>query len=295
MPAERGAVSTPAERFLVLDCHGEQCMAVYSPPQDAASSRADLGVVIVVGGPQYRVGSHRQFVLLARNLADSGIPVVRFDYRGMGDSDGEARTFESIEDDVAAAVGALERESGRSRIVLWGLCDGASAALMYAASDARIAGVVAVNPWARTPQGEARTRLQHYYIKRIASLEFWRKVFARGVDIKRGADDLLDAIKGVSSKPSSAADIRYLQRMHEGWRRFGGSVLFLLSGQDYTAREFESWIASDADLGNRLRMSRCEVQRFEDADHTFSTLAWREAVSQVTIRWVRNLGAASRH
>ncbi|KAB8057318.1 hydrolase 1, exosortase A system-associated, partial [Janthinobacterium violaceinigrum] len=44
------------------------------------------GVLIVTGGPQYRVGSHRQFVLLARALAAQGVPVLRFDLRGMGDS-----------------------------------------------------------------------------------------------------------------------------------------------------------------------------------------------------------------
>ena len=105
---------------------------------------------------------------------------------------------------------------------------------------------------------------------------------------------MLDAMKSVSLKSSPDAGTHYLQRMHEGWRRFGGSVLFLLSGQDYTAREFESWIASDANLGNMLRMSRSEVRRFEDADHTFSTRAGRDAVSRATVAWIRKLGAASK-
>ena len=42
------------------------------------------GVLIAVGGPQYRLGCHRQFLLLARALAKAGYPVMRFDYRGMG-------------------------------------------------------------------------------------------------------------------------------------------------------------------------------------------------------------------
>src|SRR5690349_24048098 len=54
------------------------------------------GVLLVVGGPQYRVGSHRQFALLCRRLAGRGVPALRFDYRGMGDADGAARTFESV-------------------------------------------------------------------------------------------------------------------------------------------------------------------------------------------------------
>jgi uncharacterized protein len=290
----RQAMSSTAERFLVLDCAGEQCVAVYSPPEVGGSSRSDLGVVIIVGGPQYRVGSHRQFVLLARDLARSGIPVIRFDYRGMGDSDGESRTFESIDQDIGIAVTALTRESGVARVVLWGLCDGASAALMYAAGDQRIVGIVAVNPWARTPQVEARTRLRHYYLRRITSAEFWRKALVLRLDIKRGGGDLLGALKTAPLGATSLAGSPYLQRMHEGWRRYGGSVLFVLSGNDYTAREFETWVQAEADLGEMLRRSQSEVRRVPNADHTFSTRAWSDTLCQATIEWLRKLSTVTR-
>ncbi|MEO6566032.1 MAG: alpha/beta fold hydrolase, partial [Casimicrobiaceae bacterium] len=81
--------------------------------------------MIVVGGPQYRVGSHRQFALLARALARVGIPALRFDYRGMGDSEGDRRSFDEIDADIAAAIDTLCREAHLARVVLWGLCDGA--------------------------------------------------------------------------------------------------------------------------------------------------------------------------
>ena len=48
------------------------------------SFAASRGMLIVVGGPQYRAGSHRQFTLLARDVAATGVPTMRFDYRGMG-------------------------------------------------------------------------------------------------------------------------------------------------------------------------------------------------------------------
>src|SRR3984957_9093857 len=51
------------------------------------------GIVMIVGGSatgrQYRVGSHRQYVMLARRWAESGLPVLRFDHTGFGDSDGD--------------------------------------------------------------------------------------------------------------------------------------------------------------------------------------------------------------
>ena len=123
--------------------------------------------------------------MLARELARAGIPAFRFDYRGMGDSEGEPRTFETIDGDLGAAVHALQRETGVARVVFWGLCDGASAALMFAADEPRIAGIVAVNPWARSPRGETSVRLKHYYLKRLFSGDFWRNVRHGRLELRR--------------------------------------------------------------------------------------------------------------
>jgi exosortase A-associated hydrolase 1 len=290
---EAGAFVESRETFVVLDCAGEQCVAVHSPAHGERSPGRDIGVVIVVGGPQYRTGSHRQFVLLARDLARDGIPVLRFDYRGMGDSDGEARSFESIDDDIAAAIAALKRESGVARVVLWGLCDGASAALMYAARDRRVAGIVAANPWAHAPETEAHVRLRHYYLSRIASGDFWRKLLARRVDLKRGSTELFQAIKMRPGGSSISSGTAYLQRMRDGWRRFEGPVLFLLSGHDYTAKEFEHWVASDAELSRMFCAPAMRIRRLEQADHTFSSRAWHEDVAKATAAWIAELSEIS--
>ena len=72
------------EQALSVECRGESLLGVLHLP----ITPRDLGVIVVVGGPQYRAGSHRQFVLLARALADAGHAVLRLDVRGMGDSTG---------------------------------------------------------------------------------------------------------------------------------------------------------------------------------------------------------------
>ena len=72
------------EKPFIFNCNNEKLVGIIHYPEKKPYFQK--GLLIVVGGPQYRVGSHRQFVLLARNLSIAGIPVMRFDYRGMGDS-----------------------------------------------------------------------------------------------------------------------------------------------------------------------------------------------------------------
>jgi uncharacterized protein len=276
------------ERFIVFDCAGSRCIGVLSGAMRTGASPA-IGVVIVVGGPQYRVGSHRQFALLARALARAGIPALRFDYRGMGDSEGEPRTFDTIDTDIAAAVDALCREVGPTRVVLWGLCDGASAAFMYARIDPRVAGVAALNPWARSVQGEASTRLKHYYLQRLCSADFWRKVLSGQFDPRGAAGDLATTVRNASNDNTGTSSVPYLRRMEEGWRRFRRPALIVLSGNDLTAREFEAWVASDGRRKALLEDPLTEVVKFPDADHTFSDRASRDAVATTTIEWIMRL------
>lgn len=102
-------------------CHDAWLYGIASLPVQTTGTTAPVtrGVMIVVGGPQYRAGSHRQFTLLARHLAAQGIPVLRFDYRGMGDSDGQQRTFEAIHDDLLCATNTFfERVSAPIKLAI---------------------------------------------------------------------------------------------------------------------------------------------------------------------------------
>ena len=84
-----GSLVSAIEQALTFDCDGERLVGVVAVPERPVP----VGVLIVVGGPQYRAGSHRQFVHLARRLAGAGIAAMRFDYRGMGDASGDARSI----------------------------------------------------------------------------------------------------------------------------------------------------------------------------------------------------------
>jgi exosortase A-associated hydrolase 1 len=245
--------------------------------------------VVVVGGPQYGVGSHRQFVLLARELADAGNPVLRFDYRGMGDSEGAMRYFEAVEADVRAAIDTLCSECPEvSEVVLWGLCDAASAAAFHAAGDARIGGVVLLNPWVRTEAGEARARVKHYYRQRLLDPAFWRKVLRLRWNPVRSLAELAgNATRARGDRVRGTGGDRSLPgRMLHGLARFEGRVLLILSGNDLTAREFEDTANASAEWQRWLDSPSVRLERLPEADHTFSRRSWRDLVAALTREWL---------
>lgn len=279
------------EQAFLFDCAGEALPGIIALPHGPS---AGCGVLVVVGGPQYRVGSHRQFVLLARHLARNGVPCMRFDYRGMGDASGEARSFEAVGEDIRAALDAFHaRVPGLHGVVLWGLCDGASAAAFYAPLDRRVRGLVLLNPWVRTTAGEAGTYLRHYYLRRLFSLAFWKKLAGGGVALGRSLGELGARIAQARGKDAggdgaagSAAEQGLPWRLRRALQTAGLPWLAILSGRDYVAREFEQVLAGEA---WRTLLPAGELFRLPDADHTFSSAPWRDAVAMQTLDWLRSL------
>jgi exosortase A-associated hydrolase 1 len=270
------------ERGLVFGCDSDSLVGVLAVP-DAPASRA---VLIVVGGPQYRAGSHRQFTLLARELAAREIASLRFDYRGMGDSSGEARTFESVHEDIGCAIDRLiEAVPAVHEVVIWGLCDAASAALFYAHGDSRVRGVILLNPWVRTEQGIAQARLRHYYGARLLDSGFWKKLLRAEVDLKRSVTTLGKFVADATRPKREAESLP--DRMAQALRRFSGRVLLILSGKDLTADEFRGVVGGSARWKALLADTRVTQRELPEANHTFSRREWRDQVARWTAEWVK--------
>ncbi len=277
------------ERAMVFDCHGERLVGVVAAPR--ASAR--VGVVIVVGGPQYRAGSHRQFVLLSRALADAGIAVLRFDHRGMGDSTGAARAFEDSGADIAAAIGALQAACPTvARVALWGLCDAAAGALIYydATRDPRVDAIALLNPWVHTEAMRARAELKHYYLRKLGERAFWSKLLRGRVELKDALRSLRNRVRaarrGGARAPSATA---FQDRMAHGLRAFAGPVLLVLSEHDLTAREFVKYTAAHAEWKALLARRNVERHELAGADHTFSSEPWRTEIERRTLVWLQSL------
>lgn len=288
---------TLRDEALSFACQGERLVGVISLPAavPATPGAPDLALLVVVGGPQVRTGSHRQFTQLCRAAAAAGVPALRFDVRGMGDSSGALRSFEQLDDDIDAALAALQTRCPHvKRVVLWGLCDGASAILLHAQrrADTRVAGAVLLNPWVRSTQTLAQAHLKHYYRDRLRQREFWLKLLSGRVAMK-ALRDLTANVRAARSTGAGAReagpDMPFQQRMLLGAEGLARPTLWVLSGRDHTAREFEALVGQQPRWQQVLAAARAQRLALEDADHTFSDTAAMARLAEATVAWLQQL------
>jgi hypothetical protein len=166
--------------------------------------------------------------------------------------------------------------------------------------------VVLLNPWVRSEQGLARTRVRHYYLQRLAKREFWHKLLVGQVGLKGFLHDVTSSVAAVlhnttnsasgSAHAATAADAAtqndtlLAQRVAASLRRFHGRVLFLLSGNDLTAEEFEETVLKAREMRQWLKAPTITIRRIKEANHSFSTRAWREQVQRWTCEWLEKQG-----
>lgn len=276
------------ERGVVFESGNHRLVGIATVPE----SSCETGVLVLVGGPQYRVGSHRQFTLLTRSLAESGIASFRFDFSGMGDSEGERREFSGTLEDIAAAINSfLKSVSGVSNVVLWGLCDAASSAMMFAHRDSRISGLVLLNPWVHSGEYAPEVKMVHFYRPFLSSKVKWRYLVAGRSKLlpalrELGRDALALFRRRSTRYTRSLPSRHFVREMLEGLRKFDKNVLIILSEDDLTASEFSALVSRDTEWKKVIESPTILFRSVEAADHTFSRKAWKDEVSRLTIDWI---------
>lgn len=163
------------------------------------------GLLIVTGGSQTRIGSHRMFERLAASISSAGYPCFRFDRRGVGDSEGEDPGYRNSGPDIEAASRAFRAACPQiDRIVGFGLCDGGTALSLFGA-EAGIDALLLANPWfveAETDAPPAAAIKQHYR-DRLMSVEGWKKLLSGSVSYKKIFKGLM---KVAAPPPADLAD-----------------------------------------------------------------------------------------
>jgi alpha-beta hydrolase superfamily lysophospholipase len=119
---------------------------LHRPPHELTG---DTGLVICKPFGYEAVCSHRSVRAFARLASELGLPALRFDYAGTGDSediDPRADQLEVWLRDVAAAIEELQRRTGVKRVCLLGFRLGALLATLAAARSRSVHGLVLVAP-----------------------------------------------------------------------------------------------------------------------------------------------------
>jgi len=159
----------------------------------AAHGSPPAAVVVIHGWGTCRSGPHRMLVELCRELARAGLPALRFDLAGRGDSGGDfwSVDLDAMIADAHAAGDFLAKATGAEVLAAAGLCSGANVALGAVAGDGRFRAAAALSalPFQKQRgalQAAARTRgALRGLLAKALSLDTWRRLL-RGEIAVRG-------------------------------------------------------------------------------------------------------------
>ncbi len=122
--------------------------------EPTVAERKTTGVVFLSGtfGGTTTLGRNRMWLKMARQLADRGYPVLRFDYQGLGDSDGDAVCY-ALENPAVPELKAgfdLLASRGVTDFLVVGTCYGSRTALAGCVGEERVRGIHLLVPPVRT-------------------------------------------------------------------------------------------------------------------------------------------------
>lgn len=261
----------PQREAVMFDCCGDRLVGVLERPMQEIAKRGAVAL-FVVGGPQYRVGSHGLYSHMAAVINRAGIATLRFDVRGMGDSEGNSRQYYNIDEDISSAVNYLQKINLQNPVLI-GLCDGATAVVKYTIANKVSGGMILINPWLKSEQAEAKAFIKSYYIKKLLNTGYWKRLitgktnpvisicsFIKNLSVSSG----IRAKQTSNKKNSDKIDERAFFKALASYK---GNILIILSENDLTAKRFEILLAK---YKNDISKENIEITYIKSADHTFS-------------------------
>ena len=244
-----------SRRHFTFACEG----ALLAATLDEAPG--ETGLLIVSGGNETRAGTWNGQALLAADIAAAGYPVLRFDRRGVGDSEGSNSGFRGSAPDIAAALAEFRAQCPQlARVVALGNCDAASALML--GGGAGCDALVLCNPWSFDEESSAGAApppaaLRAHYRQRLTDFGAIRRLLTGKVSLR----GLLGSLRGVAAPPPPPSGLT--AEMRAGLAGFSGPAIILLAGRDRTALSFAAaWGRADP----RIRHCRHATHSFVEAE-----------------------------
>jgi hypothetical protein len=193
---------------------------VLTEPEDGRVPLCAPPVILLNSGILHKVGACRLYVTLARRLAAAGVPSLRFDLSGLGDSDvrRDALNFEqSAVAETREAMDHLERLRGWSNFQLAGLCSGADVAHMTALVDERVVAMASIDARTYTTPGF----WWHNYVPKLLAPRQWPRLVRLRLERARSAKasashpdeesfELPTYVREIPPREALASDLRLL-------------------------------------------------------------------------------------
>jgi pimeloyl-ACP methyl ester carboxylesterase len=264
-------------------------------------------------GIKGRVGPHRLYLKIAARLAPLGFHVLRFDYHGLGDSEGEISERMLVDmyntihggrytGDTVAAMDWMQDRFGIRRFVGSGLCGGSISALLTAAQDSRIECLLGIglptaldggpDNWGRSLTSGQLETLRRGYLRNLLDPRSWLRLLSGKTNyavlwrsLRRPSRKPAAGIPGSAPPPADNANPRFapaFRRLIESAR----PMLLIFSGNDRLHDEFqEKFEARNPDLAaHRDRLYKTVL--IPKANHILSDQASVAALLDHAERWL---------
>jgi len=258
---------TAARKVSGLECRvgGETVRGRLHLPADALSPNGVPGVLIVPGFADTAGGPHNMHAQLADSLARAGYAVARFDYRGLGESDGDFGEFTLGEGlaDANAVLDTLVRTEGidPARIGIVGYSLGGAYAAELAASRSEVRAAALLAPVA--------------YPARVFPT-FFRPPHWEQLE----RDGRMDWLGWTVGRPfiESLNDLDPLAAMDRAGRS-RGAVLALHGSNDREVPIENAYAYASRGAG---------LYVLQDADHPFSSVRYKETLFEKVREWFQD-------
>lgn len=270
---------------------GRNLMTTITLPAGTSTALGRPTALLTNSGVISRAGPYRINVQLARRLADQGIPSIRFDLSGIGDSRRTASTLTQMEQwivDTRAVMDMAAERLQSERFFMVGFCSGAEVAYRCALQDRRLAGILLWDLFAY-PTLRSSLNTLWFKLQRAGALGLLRKLatrLMRLVGLKVGQQVTKQQLQDLEPAriPTRQEFATGLATLHEQ----GSNVLVAFCGGEPEWYNYPGQFHRSLAAFPAIRNIRCE--QLSLSDHLLTRRESRTAFVELVDDWLKKAG-----
>ena len=287
--------------------------------QPDVEKRKSTAVLLLSPGVKMRVAPHGMYKKMAEAYVKMGFPVLRFDFYGLGDAEGElelrqlSNIYNTIQTgryigDTRAAMDWMQQQFGIDEFVVGGLCGGAITGMLAAQEDSRARALLALGipvaldvgaeNWHKHLSGGQLSQLRTGYIKNLLKPQSWLRLLTFKSDYRVIWKSIKQAFKKKNKPAPTSAPASQETRQEDNTNpRFAPAffsmlessrpMLHIFSGTDRLAWEFEEKFADHYRPQLDRYQSLIEIYTIDRANHILAHPDWFNEMLEISSRWLK--------